>query len=186
MGTTIGSARFRPVVPMPEAPQSEPEAPAAPDKLRQLPGLPPTLLLSGDSHLAIASTPTATPKSPNVRFSNRPFGVKHFQNHPPQQCRCRSRVALQSAPRPFHPPWDTRMRWIPRRCRQTNGRSKRTANSPHPSSREGHHSTARWSSSFFILDLILSVSCCRQPIRPFNPPYESEKPERMARHLVDL
>ena len=54
---------------MPEAPQSEPEALAAPDKLRQLPGLPPTLLLSGDCHLAIASTPTATPKSPNVRFS---------------------------------------------------------------------------------------------------------------------
>src|SRR6516162_1551057 len=26
------------------------------------------------------------------------------------------------------------------------------ANSPHPSSREGHHSTARWSSSFLLLD----------------------------------
>ena len=39
-------------------PQSKPEAPAAPDKLRQLPGLPPTLILSGDSHLAIAGTPT--------------------------------------------------------------------------------------------------------------------------------
>ena len=29
------------------------------------------------------------------------------------------------------------------------------ANSPHPSSREGHHSTARWSSSFLLSDLIL-------------------------------
>src|SRR5215212_11700992 len=29
------------------------------------------------------------------------------------------------------------------------------ANSPHPSSREGHHSTARWSSSFLLLHLIL-------------------------------
>ena len=29
------------------------------------------------------------------------------------------------------------------------------ANSPHPSSRKGHHSTARWSSSFLLSDLIL-------------------------------
>ena len=29
------------------------------------------------------------------------------------------------------------------------------ANSPHPSSREGHHSTARWSSSFLLSDVIL-------------------------------
>ena len=29
------------------------------------------------------------------------------------------------------------------------------ANSPHPSSREGHHSTARWSSSFLLSGLIL-------------------------------
>src|SRR5271169_5021078 len=28
-------------------------------------------------------------------------------------------------------------------------------NSPHPSSREGHHSTARWSSGFLLLHLIL-------------------------------
>ena len=31
----------------------------------------------------------------------------------------------------------------------------RQTNSPHPSSREGHHSTARWSSIFLLLDLIL-------------------------------
>ena len=31
------------------------------------------------------------------------------------------------------------------------------ANSPHPSSREGHHSTARWSSSFLLSGLILPV-----------------------------
>ena len=36
-----------------------------------------------------------------------------------------------------------------------------SANSPHPSSREGHLSTARWSSSFLLLDLILTrLSCC--------------------------
>jgi hypothetical protein len=32
------------------------------------------------------------------------------------------------------------------------------ANSPHPSSREGHHTTARWSSSFLLSDLILHGS----------------------------
>jgi len=38
--------------------------------------------------------------------------------------------------------------------RQTVGPSGH-ANSPHPSSREGHHSTAGWSSSFLLLGLIL-------------------------------
>ena len=42
-----------------------------------------------------------------------------------------------------------------RPCRQLNGRSKRHANSPHPSSREGHHSTTRWSSSVLLSELIL-------------------------------
>ena len=44
---------------------------------------------------------------------------------------------------------------FPRPCRQTYGGFKRSANSPHPSSREGHHSTARWSSSFLLSDVIL-------------------------------
>jgi len=66
----------------------------------------------------------------NVCFSNRPFGVKHFQtiHHCGVECRARARASLrnrhqgpsimgfedeaaQSLPRPFH---------------QTNGRSKRT------------------------------------------------------------
>src|SRR6201981_2005667 len=42
---------------------------------------------------------------------------------------------------------------------QSNGRPcvagpSDRANSPHPSSREGHHSTAGWSSSFLLSDLI--------------------------------
>ena len=32
------------------------------------------------------------------------------------------------------------------------------ANSPHPSSREGHHSTARWTSSFLLSQLVLRSS----------------------------
>ena len=76
------------------------------------------------------------------------------------QCRCRSRAraslrnrhqgpsimgsedeAEQSVRRPCRPVWTTG--------------SSRHANSPHPSSREGHHSTARWSSSFLLSRLIL-------------------------------
>ena len=63
----------------------------------------------------------------------------------------------KSAPRPFHD-GDSRTKVeqsLPRPCRQTKGRFKRTYELPHPSSHEGHHSTARWSSSFLLSDLIL-------------------------------
>jgi hypothetical protein len=33
-------------------------------------------------------------ESANVRFSNRPDGVKRFSDYPPVQCRCRSRSLL--------------------------------------------------------------------------------------------
>ena len=56
------------------------------------------------------------------------------------------------------PSWDSRTRWNNLlgglAVRRTVGPSGH-ANSPHPSSREGHHSTAWWSSSFLLLDLIL-------------------------------
>src|SRR5271169_1374507 len=42
-----------------------------------------------------------------------------------------------------------------RPCRQATVGPSGHANSPHPSSREGHHSTTRWSSSFLLSDLIL-------------------------------
>ncbi len=55
------------------------------------------------------------------------------------------------------PSWDSRTRWSNLwgglAVRRTAGPSGH-ANSPHPSSREGHHSTARWSSSFLLLGLI--------------------------------
>ena len=48
---------------------------------------------------------------------------------------------------------------------QSDGRSKQTCELTHPSSREGHHATARWSSSFLLLHLILygrhAVAACR-------------------------
>ena len=56
------------------------------------------------------------------------------------------------------PSWASKTRWSNLSgglaVRRTAGPS-RHANSPHPSSREGHHSTARWSSSFLLSGLIL-------------------------------
>jgi len=76
------------------------------------------------------------------------------------------------------PSWESRTRWNNLTgglaVRGTAGPSDQ-ANSPHPSSREGHHSTARWSSSFLLSDVILygfmllrpvpwsSGTRCRQP-----------------------
>src|SRR6266571_8608289 len=94
----------------------------------------------------------------DVRFSNRPFGVKRFQaiRH------CSVDVAhglalLFGIGTKALPAWDSKTRWNNLwgglAVRVTVGPSGH-ANSPHPSSREGHHSTARWSSSFLLLGLI--------------------------------
>src|SRR6202162_4476300 len=57
------------------------------------------------------------------------------------------------------PVWNSNTRnnlWSGLAVLQTVGPSGHT-NSPHPSSREGHHSTARWSSSVLLSRLILLV-----------------------------
>src|SRR5450756_1756088 len=98
-------------------------------------------------------------KSTVVRFSNRPFGVKHFQaiHH------CSVDVAhglalLFGIGTQALPSWDSRTRrnnlLRGLTVRLTIGPSGQ-ANSPHPSSREGHLSTTRWSSSFLLSHLIL-------------------------------
>ena len=116
----------------------------------------------------------------DVRFSNRPVEVKHFQTiH-----RCSVDVthglvllfgigtkALPSSG--FEDEVEQSLGGLA--VRRTAGPSGHT-NSPHPSSREGHLSTARWSSSFLLSDLILhgshaaaaavpgsSGTRCRQP-----------------------
>src|SRR5947199_8747086 len=59
------------------------------------------------------------------------------------------------------PSWDSKTRWNNLlgglAVSVTAGPSRRTI-SPHPSSREGHHSTARWNSIFLLLHLILHRS----------------------------
>src|SRR5258706_13641006 len=78
----------------------------------------------------------------NVRFSNRPFGVKHFQTI--HQCGvdvARGLVLLFGIGTEAFPSWDSRTRrnnlsggLAVNRTAGPNGH----ANSPHPSSREGH------------------------------------------------
>jgi hypothetical protein len=96
-------------------------------------------------------------RAPNVRFSNRPFGVKRLQTiHHRSVDVARGLVLLSGIGTKALPSWDSRTRGNDLRgglaIRRTAGPSGHTI-SPHPSSREGHHSTARWSSSFLLLIL---------------------------------
>src|SRR5450432_25240 len=105
------------------------------------------------------STPGTKPTCRDVRFSNRPSRVKHFQTiHHCSVDVAHGLVLLFGIGTKALPSWDSKTRWNnlwgDLAVRRTVGPSGHTI-SPHPSSREGHHSTARWSSSFLLLDLIL-------------------------------
>ena len=96
----------------------------------------------------------------HVCFSNRPFLVKHFQTiHHCGVDVARGLVLLFGIGARALPSWDSRTRrnnlMGGLAVRRTAGPS-RHANSPHPSSREGHLSTARWNSSFLLSGLILN------------------------------
>ena len=117
--------------------------------------------------------PTAFRAAPirNVRFSNRPFGVKRFQTfHHYSVDGARGLVLLFGIGTKALPVWDSKTGWnnlmVGLAVNVTAGPSGH-ANSPHPSSREGHRSTAWWNSSFLLLQLILhvfhaaAVVCCR-------------------------
>src|SRR5262249_41338564 len=92
----------------------------------------------------------------DVRFSNRPFRVKRFQTiHDSGVNVARGLALLSGLGTNALPSWVSKTRWNnlagDLAVNVTAGSSGRT-NSPHPSSREGHHSTARWSSSVLLLD----------------------------------
>jgi hypothetical protein len=89
-------------------------------------------------------------------FSNRPFRVKRFQTiHDCGVNVARGLALLSGLGTKALPSWVSKTRWNnlsgDLAVNVTAGSSGRT-NSPHPSSREGHHSTARWSSSVLLLD----------------------------------
>ena len=95
----------------------------------------------------------------DVCFSNRPGGVKRFQTVHGGVNVTRGLVLLSGLGARALPSWDPKTRWnnllSGLSVKRTIGPS-RHANSPHPSSREGHYSTAWWSSSFLLSHLILS------------------------------
>ena len=88
----------------------------------------------------------------HVRFSNRPFWVKRFQTiHKFSVDAARELVLLFGIGAKALPSWDSKTRWN----NPWGGLAVRTTViSPHPSSREGHHSTAQWNSSFLLSHLI--------------------------------
>ena len=98
----------------------------------------------------------------DVAFSNRPFGVKRFQTiHHFNVDVAHGLALLFGIGTTALPLWDSRTR----RNNLLGGLAvkrmagpRRQTNSPHPSSREGHLSTAWWSSGFLLLLLILCGS----------------------------
>ncbi len=92
------------------------------------------------------------------RFSNRPVEVKHFQAiHGCSVDVSHGLALLFGIGTKALPLWDSRTRrnnlYRGLAVSVTAGSSGST-NSPHPSSREGHLSTARWISGFLLSDLI--------------------------------
>ncbi len=89
-----------------------------------------------------------------ARFSNRPFGVKRFQTiHHCSVDVARGLVLLFGFGTKALPPWESKTRWNNLyRGLAVNWRAgpSEHTNSPHPSSREGHHFTAGWSSSVLL------------------------------------
>jgi len=107
--------------------------------------------------------------SVNVRFSNRLVWVKRFSDYPPLQCRCRLRARASLRTRRQGPSSmgfenEGNNLWVGLAAKVTAGPSGH-AISAHPSSRKGHHSTARWSSRFLLSGLILhchaAAASCR-------------------------
>ena len=102
------------------------------------------------------SSATFWASADHFRFSNRPFGVKHFQTI--RRCSvdvARRLVLLFGIGTKALPSWDSKTRrnnlYRGLAVRRTAGPSG-SANSPHPSSCEGHHFTARWNSSVSPID----------------------------------
>src|SRR5450759_5170306 len=97
------------------------------------------------------------------RFSNRPSGVKRFQtiHHHCSVDVAHGLVLLFGIGTKALPSWESKTRrnnlTVVLTVSVTAGPSDQT-NSPHPSSREGRHSTARWSSGILLSQLILHGS----------------------------
>src|SRR6478736_3612826 len=124
----------------------------------------------------------------DVRFSNRPFGVKHFQTI--HQCGvdvARGLLLLFGIGTWALPPWDPRTRrnnlLDDLAVSVTAGPSGHT-NSPHPSSRKGHLSTARWSSKFSPIGFDPErFSCCCRGLFAGAPELGAVNPDAVQDHF---
>ena len=123
----------------------------------------------------------------NVGFSNRPVGVKRLQAiHYCSVDVARRLVLLSGIGTKALPSWVSKTRWNnlsgDLAVNVTAGSSGRT-NSPHPSSREGHHSTARWSSKFPPVGSDpVRVSCCGGGLLPGPPELGAVNPDAVHDH----
>src|SRR5262249_31856115 len=93
--------------------------------------------------------------------------VKHFQAIHQLQCDVAHGLALLfGLGTKALPSWDSKTRWnnlLGDLAVNVTAGSSGHANSPHPSSREGHHSTVGWISGFLLSDLIRPVLRLRRP-----------------------
>ena len=107
---------------------------------------------------AFGTEPKSADVRSYVRFSNRPFEVKRFQTIHDESGDVAPRARASLRNRRQGPSImgfeDEVERSHGRPYRQMTVGPSGRANSPHPSSREGHHSTAWWSSSFLLSRLI--------------------------------
>src|SRR5215813_13646083 len=98
----------------------------------------------------------------DVCFSNRPTEVKLFQAIQHSSIDVAHGLALLfGLGTRALPSWDSKTRWnnlLRDLAVEVTAGSSGHTNSPHPSSREGHHSTVGWISGFLLFDLILCSS----------------------------
>src|SRR5947209_18469525 len=92
-----------------------------------------------------------------------------------------SRFSSDSAPRAL-PSWDSKTRWnnlLGDLAVNVTAGSSGCTNSPHPSSREGHHSTVGWISGFLLFD---TVQLSRRGDLPGPPEVSTVNPDAMHDH----
>ncbi len=123
----------------------------------------------------------------DVRFSNRPVEVKRFQALHLLWCRCRSRARASLRNRHQGPSImgseDEVEQSLPRPCRQTNGRSKRTCELTSSIVPRGtsFHRSVELEYSPIAFDLALS-SCCRCKLFSGPPEVGAVYPNAMHNH----
>src|SRR5215472_11920710 len=121
----------------------------------------------GSSTFRLSTTSVSMSLTGSRFFSNRPSRVKHFQAiHHFSVDVAHGLALLFGLGTRALPSWDSKTRWnnlLRDLAVEVAAGSSGHTNSPHPSSREGHHSTVGWISGFLLFDLIRAVLMLRRP-----------------------